>query len=58
MSNTNMSRRLKRLESELAPPSKKPVLVLIVTSPGKPAEIRELSFEPGRKRTWLANGGR
>jgi hypothetical protein len=53
-----MSRRLKRIESELAPPSKKPVLVLIVTSPGKPAEIRELSLEPGRKPTWLANGGR
>jgi len=58
MGDTNMSRRLKRLESELAPPSKKPVLVLIVTSPGRPDEIRKISFEPGRKRTWLANGGR
>ena len=58
MSNTNMSRRLKRIESELAPPSDKPRVFIIVSSPGKPDEIREISLETGRKRTWFANGGR
>ena len=58
MSNTNMSRRLKRIESELAPPSDKPGVIVIISTPGRPDEIREISLEPGRKRTWLANGGR
>ena len=58
MSNTNISRRLKRIESELAPPSTKPVVFIIVSTPGKPDKIREISLEPDRKRPWLANGGR
>ena len=57
MSNTNISRRLKRIEAELAPPKDKPRVFIIVSSPGRPDEIREISLEPDRRRTWFANGG-
>jgi len=54
MSNTNMSRRLKRIESELAPPSDKPGVMIILSSPGKPDEIIEMpSVDPLRRRRML-----
>ena len=58
MSNKNMSRRLKRIESALAPPKDKPGVIIIVSTPGRPDEIRKISLEPGRKRTGLPHGGR
>jgi len=60
MSSRNLSRRLERLEAELAPPSEESVLTLIVTSPGQPDEIRELRFPvpQGRRRWWQSKNGR
>jgi hypothetical protein len=52
--NRNLARRLERLEAELAPPSDKPALTILVTSPGKPdwtIEVR--GTEPAdRRRRW------
>ena len=55
MTRTSLRRRLERVESALAPPSKKPVLLLIIGGPGMPDEVREipLAEPPRRKRTWV-----
>jgi len=60
MSSRNLARRLERLEAELAPPSEERVVMLIVTSPGRPDEIKELHYPApkGRRRRWQWNGGR
>jgi hypothetical protein len=60
MPSRNLSRRLERLEAELAPPSDEPALTITVTSPGKPDWIIEVhGTEPtGRRRPWQRNGGR
>ena len=42
MSSRNFSRRLERLEAELAPRSDKPALTILVTSPGQPDRIIEV----------------
>jgi hypothetical protein len=59
MSSRNLSRRLERLEAELAPPSDEPALTIVVTSPGEPDEIIEVrGTEPtGRRRPWQRKGG-
>jgi hypothetical protein len=53
-------RRIERFEAELAPPSDKPALTIIVTSPGKPDWTIEVQgTEPtGRRRPWPRYGGR
>ena len=53
MSDRNISRRLKKIESELAPPSDQPGIIIIVSTPGRHDEIREISLEPRRKPTWV-----
>jgi len=60
MSSRNLARRLGRLEAELAPPSEEQVVMIIVTSPGRPDEIKELRFPvpQGRRRRWQSKNGR
>jgi hypothetical protein len=60
MPSRNLTRRLDRLEAELAPPSDKPGLTIIVTGPGETDEIIEVrGIEPtGRRRPWQRKGGR
>jgi len=50
----NLTRRLERLEAELAPPSDEPALTIVVTSPGKRDWTIEVhGTEPtGRRRPW------
>jgi hypothetical protein len=50
----NLARRLERLEAEIAPPSDKPALTILLTSPGQPDRIIEVrGAEPtGRRRPW------
>jgi hypothetical protein len=52
MPTRNLSRRLDRLEAELAPRSDEPVLTILVTSPGQPDEIIEVrgTAPTGRRR--------
>jgi hypothetical protein len=51
MPTRNLSRRLERLEAELAPPSEKPGLTIIVTGPGETDEIIEVrGTEPISRR--------
>jgi hypothetical protein len=54
MPTKNLSRRLERLEAELAPPSDKPALTILLSSPGQPDRIIEVrGSEPtGRRRPW------
>jgi len=54
MPTRNLSRRLERLEAELALPSNEPGLTIVVTSPGKPDwTIDVRGTEPtGRRRPW------
>ena len=42
MMSRNLSRRLERLEAELAPPSDEPVLTIVVTSSGQLDQIIEM----------------
>ncbi len=60
MPSRNLSRRLQRLEAELAPPSDKPALTIVVTCVGKPDRIIEVrGAEPtGRRRPSRRYGGR
>ena len=51
MSNRNISRRLKKIESELAPPSDKPGVIIIVSGPGKPDEIRRCRGQSESSKT-------
>jgi len=55
-----LSRRLERLEAELAPPSDEQVLMVVVTSIDRPDEVIELRWPKpkGRRRRWQWNGGR
>ena len=54
MSNRNISRRLKKIESELAPPSDKPGVIIIVSTPGKPDEIRRSRGQSDSSKTVAA----
>ena len=54
MSNRNISRRLKKIESELAPPSDKPRVMIIVSTPGKPDEIRRSRSQSESSKTVIA----
>ena len=60
MPSRSLTRRLERLEVELAPPSDKPALTILLTSPGQPDRIIEVhGTEPtGHQRPWQRNGGR
>jgi len=47
----NLTRRLERLEAELAPPTDEPALTILLTSPGRPDEIIEVrGTEPVDRR--------
>jgi hypothetical protein len=54
MPSRSLTRRLERLEAELAPPSGEPALTILVTSPGQPDRIIEMrGAKPnGRRRPW------
>jgi hypothetical protein len=55
MSSRNLSRRLERLDAELAPPSDEPALTILLTSPGQPDQIiRVYGTESAdrRRRFW------
>jgi hypothetical protein len=59
MPSRNLTRRLERLEAELAPLSDEPALTIVVTCVGQPDRIIEVhGTEPtGRRRPWQRNGG-
>jgi hypothetical protein len=59
MPSRSLTRRLERLEAELAPPSDEPALTIVVTCVGQPDRIIEVhGTEPtGRRRPWQRNGG-
>ena len=59
----NLTRRLERLEAELAPPADEPALTILFTSPGQPdriIEVRGSELADRWHRPWPRrwNGGR
>ena len=59
MSSKNLSRRLERLEAELAPARDPEVLKITVTRIGAPDRTIELQLKKptGRRRPWQRNRG-
>jgi hypothetical protein len=59
MSSKNLSRRLERLEAELAPDVNPQVLTITVTRIGEPDRTIELQLKKPtrRRRPWRRNGG-
>ena len=52
----DLSRRLKRLEAELAPSGDEPALTILLTSPGQPDQIIKVygtESADRRRRPWL-----